>query len=248
MYDWPEVRKATAALWQIFGRHFQNAGFRCPETLSSGANVSGHWLHPDLFFSQTCGYPFATRLRGKVQLLATPHYAVDGCEGPTYSSALIVHRDADIGTLEQTKMSRFAFSGRSSLSAFRCLTPVLAQLGRNQNDWFGEGVETGGHRTSGLMIAQGKADVAALDAVCWHLFRIFEPEAANKVRVLCWTPQLPSLPYITRLGWDNDEIGLLRQAALAALEEASRSNYLSPLAVAGGSFIDETAYMPVASY
>jgi len=44
------------------------------------------WLREDLLLSQTCGYPLVKALAGRVQLVATPVFSVDGCAGGDYRS------------------------------------------------------------------------------------------------------------------------------------------------------------------
>jgi ABC-type phosphate/phosphonate transport system substrate-binding protein len=49
-------------------------------------------------------------------------------------------------------------------------------------------VETGGHRQSVQAVADGRADVAAIDAVCWALAGRHEDAAVEKLRVINRTP------------------------------------------------------------
>ena len=92
MYDWPELKAAHLAFWRLFEVQLERFDIKLPSLDSRSAESD--WLKPDLFFSQTCGYPYATKLMGKVQLVGTPHFAVEGCTGPRYSSAVIVRKDA----------------------------------------------------------------------------------------------------------------------------------------------------------
>ena len=110
MYDWPELRSDTDAFWQILRSNFEEAGFACPEQLAHVEDETEGWLDRDLFFSQTCGYPFVSRLEGQVELIGTPHFAVDGWEGPNYSSAVVVRADFEAESLEQCRTARFAFN------------------------------------------------------------------------------------------------------------------------------------------
>ena len=57
-------------------------------------------------------------------------------------------------------------------------------------------VHTGSHRASIQAVAEGHADLAAIDAVTFELARRHEP-AAKRVTVLARTPETPGLPYIT---------------------------------------------------
>ncbi|MEE9313116.1 MAG: PhnD/SsuA/transferrin family substrate-binding protein [Rhizobiaceae bacterium] len=243
MYDWPELRAETNAFWAVLAKRFQAAGFDAPVSLLQGQENAAHWLRDDLLFSQTCGYPFATELIGKVHLLGTPHYDVEGCEEAHYSSAILVRRDSGFDSLEDARAGRFAFNGRGSLSGYRCLSLLVGIV----ENWFSNSMESGGHRTSASMVANGEADVAALDAVCWDMFQRFEPEAAKKLRVLQWTPKLPALPYITSGSFKADELKLLRLAVSEAIDEIKVNGVGKALKLAGYSLLEESEYRPLAS-
>jgi ABC-type phosphate/phosphonate transport system substrate-binding protein len=62
------------------------------------------------------------------------------------------------------------------------------------------------------MVAAGDADIAALDCVTFaHIQRLYSQEAAP-LRVLCWTPASPSLPFITACSSDDSTVRVLRSA------------------------------------
>ncbi|PCH45920.1 MAG: phosphate ABC transporter substrate-binding protein [Hyphomicrobiales bacterium] len=206
MYHWPEVAHDHADYWQALRKAFEKRGISSPELLDQSAVGVEFWLSNDLLFSQTCGYPFATQLRDKVHLLGTPCYRVEGCDGPTYSSAIIVRKDAVYGNLKDALTGRVAVNSCSSLSGYRCFVPKIG----DPLSAFDRSVVSGGHRNSALMVAAGEADCAAIDAVCWDFFKRFEPDAANNLRVLDWTPRFPTLPYITSGASNN--VTVLREA------------------------------------
>ena len=239
MYDWPELKAETDRFWKILARHFDKAGFEVPRELTRGTESTAHWLREDLLFSQTCGYPFATKLLGKVHLLGTPHYNVEGCEGAYYSSAILVRSKSEYKSLEQALKGKFAFNGRDSLSGYRCLTPLVGDI----EGAFAEGVESGGHRQSAKMVARGEADVTALDAVCWDLYQRFEIDDAKKLRVLAWTPKLPALPYITNGNGDEKELTLMRMALAASITEAMKMGAGNALRMGGVSVLPERSYV-----
>ena len=242
MYDWPELEAANNAFWLVIRDHFREAGFDAPEYLLRGGEGADNWLKDNMLFSQTCGYPFATQLIGKVHLLGTPHYDVEGCDGPTYSSAIIVRADDERERLSDFKSSRFAFNSPDSLSGFRCLSPLIG----SPENWFNILVESGAHRVSGSMVADDRADVAALDAVCWNYFQRFEPDAAARLRVLRWTPKLPSLPYITAGTFGPDDVRRMQIALQKAVNRSRESGGESALGICGMSVVAEQDYTPLA--
>ena len=243
MYDWPELRPQTDAIWDVFHKHFDTAGFESPSGLSRSECESDGWLDPSLFFSQTCGYPFITRLEGRVQLVATPHFDVEGWKGPHYSSAIIVRRDSGLGTLDDIRSAAFAYNSNDSLSGFRCLSPLIG----NPDHWFDRRIKSGGHRNSALMVSNGAADVAAIDALCWHFFRRIEPESASKLHVVQWTPPLPGLPYITNLTRTEGDLGRMRKALNGAIIEIESSGLTPDIPLVGLSPLDVAAYQSIKS-
>src|SRR4029077_15357307 len=91
------------------------------------------WLSDELLFSQTCGYPLTHALKGRVQLLATPCYSADGCEGASYCSFVIVPADSPATTLADLQGKRVAFNtpdSQSGMNALRALIAPIAGGGR----------------------------------------------------------------------------------------------------------------------
>jgi ABC-type phosphate/phosphonate transport system substrate-binding protein len=244
MYDWPELRQPTDAFWEILKNHFADARIEPPQHVSRFENETASWLSSDLFFSQTCGYPYATRLAGHVELLGTPHFAVEGWQGPYYSSAVIVRRDLQINGLEDSKPLRFAYNGETSLSGFRCLNPLIGNPAR----WFDECIESGGHRRSAAMVAAGEADIAAIDALCWHFVGAYDRGSADMLRVLQWTPLLPALPYITRKGWTLTQLAAMKLALQNAVSETASSPVAKLLPVSGVSLLQDEIYQSINSF
>ena len=240
MYDWPEIWDETKLLWSAIVTRFSEAGINAPKELSRDCEGVAHWLDPDLVFSQTCGYPFATQLMGKVDLLGSPVYAVEGCYGSNYSSAIVVRSDDAVAGLEETIGHRFAFNGKNSLSGFRCLSPLTG----DPLKIFSSLVESGGHRTSAQMVANGEAEIASLDAVCWHLLQKVEPETANQLRVLKWGPLFPALPLVTRKNRDAGELATMREALKSAIADV-RDN-LPTLKLRDAELLPTETYAPIA--
>ncbi|MDD9911103.1 MAG: PhnD/SsuA/transferrin family substrate-binding protein [Ahrensia sp.] len=240
MYDWPEIAAETNSLWQSVATAFSQAGLAVPEALTRDDNVNEHWLSPDLLFSQTCGYPLATRLWGRVTVLGTPVYDVAGCDGPTYSSAIIVRKDADFADLGAAATGTFAYNLPVSLSGYRCLSPMIGDPVR----FFANSVESGSHRVSARMVAVGDADIAAIDAVCWHLLQRVEPQAADKLRVLTWSPSFPALPFITSLGRSEGELRAMRSSLAKAVRDAAHE--MPTLRLRDVEFVDEQRYAALA--
>ncbi|WP_136620533.1 MULTISPECIES: phosphate/phosphite/phosphonate ABC transporter substrate-binding protein [Mesorhizobium] len=189
------------------------------------------WVHPALLFAQTCWGPMELGLSKHVQVVGQPSYdAYEGGQGEFYSSALVmrtgegpvVRSPADgspLLPLDLIRGKRFTFNSLDSMSGFLGLTRDLDAMGESL-DMFASRSESGGHRASIVAIAEGRADVAAIDCESWALAQRFEP-AAKKVAVVGWTGRRKGLPYITAATTPERTVRAMREA-LAGLAEQPR--------------------------
>ena len=92
------------------------------------------------------------------------------------------------------------------------------------------------------MVAQGDADIAALDAVTWRLIQRFEPWA-DKLRVLWWTDPTPGLPYIAAKTADAQGTFDAVKTAINGLSDEDRE----ALGIRGLIAIPHADYMAVAN-
>lgn len=186
------------------------------------------WLHPALLFAQTCWGPMELGLSRHVQVIGQPSYdGYEGGQGELYSSAIVMLADgapsvaspADGGPLiplDRIRGKRLIFNNLDSMSGLIGLTRDLEAMGESL-DLFASRSKSGGHRSSIVAIAEGKADVAAIDCESWVLAQRFEPAAKN-VRVVGWTGRRKGLPYITAATTPEKTVTSLREA-LAGLAE-----------------------------
>lgn len=221
MYDPPELHHAVDALWAAIADRLRANGLgEIPQRLTRTEDLKTLWLKDGLLLGQTCGYPLVTELAGRVQVVATPVYRAEGCEGAFYRSAIVVACGSSAGHLGDLRGARCAINDWTSNSGMNLLRAKIAPLAE-KGRFFGEIVESGSHRQSLTLIAGGAADVAAIDCVTLALLRQVDPALVAAVRILDWTALSPSLPFIT--GLDTDP-ALLRAAladpALAEIRQA----------------------------
>ncbi|MEQ8482520.1 MAG: PhnD/SsuA/transferrin family substrate-binding protein [Hoeflea sp.] len=212
MYDWPEIRDQTDALWDAIRLQLEKRGMEAPAALERGLEIEAQWTASGLIVSQTCGFPYANRLADKVELIGTPDYALPGAAPGRYYSVLVARKSELPSSLADLRDRRMAFNMPHSQSGFAAPIRLLSANGVVCE---AETAETGAHRASVRMVANGQADWAAVDAVTWELAKCHEP-AARELEVFARTPETPGLPLIASAGMAN-RTGTIADAVDAAI-------------------------------
>jgi len=213
MYDPAGAQGANDRLWGLIRSGLRDAGVAAPDALARGANdLWSQWTDPALVLSQTCGFPYRTRLHRQVALIGTPDYGVEGCQPGYYRSVLVVRADDPRERLADFHDSRFAYNDAMSQSGWAAPQNHMAALGLR----LAPTAATGAHRLSALAVVENRADIAALDAVTWAMLTRWEPAVAG-LRVLDQTEPTPGLPYIAAKGADVAVIFTAVAAAIAKL-------------------------------
>jgi ABC-type phosphate/phosphonate transport system substrate-binding protein len=218
MYDRPELTGATDRYWALIRDGLRARGVDAPNALERGEDdLMALWLAPDLVLAQTCGFPYRARLHGKVRLVGTPDFAVEGCPPGHYRSVMIARAEDARDALGEFDGGTLAYNEALSQSGWAAPQNHAADLGLS----FPAGVQTGSHAASLLAVAEGRADLAALDAVTLRL--LSHTEAAAAVKVVAITEPTPGLPYICALDVDAEAVFAAVAAAIPALRAADRA-------------------------
>jgi ABC-type phosphate/phosphonate transport system substrate-binding protein len=218
MYDFGPAMAANDRLWGLIRHGLQDRGIDAPQALTRGEKAYWPaWQSPDLLLSQTCGYPFRARLHGKVTYVGTPDYGLEGCPPGHYRSVFVVRRDDPRQTLAAFDGARFAYNEALSQSGWAAPQTHAARAGIH----LPATLQTGGHRLSAAAVAEGRADIAALDAVTYALMQASDP-ASPALRVLAVTDPTPGLPVVTSSGRDPDPIFAALAEAITALTAEDR--------------------------
>jgi len=242
MYDWPEVRGATDAWGAGLARHLRRAGFPdVPLGLERSGHYQDSWKSPQLLLSQTCGYSFANEFSTRLAAIVTPNYLVEGCDGPNYSSFIMVRAGDGVSRLEDLEGKRAAFNNRDSMSGMLALKLVFAPLAANGR-FFASALESGGHVKSLEAVKDGTADVCATDAVCVALARRYRPDLLEGLRHVARSPSVPGLPYVTLATRSDEELGALRDAVADAFDDPSLRVAREQLFLAGFSLLAPADY------
>jgi ABC-type phosphate/phosphonate transport system substrate-binding protein len=219
MYDTPALHAANDQFWQAIAWRLRASGVSdVPASLNRDRPLDAIWNDPNLLLAQTCGYPLMTRLRGRLQYVATPRYTAIGCEGTDHRSRVVVRKDDPAKSIGDRRGSRLAINDHQSntgMNLLRALIAPLAQEGR----FFGEVLETGSHFASARAVAAEEADIAAIDCVTFALFEREEPDVASALRTLAWTASSPGLPIVTASAASDGLVRLLRTAIRDAMDD-----------------------------
>lgn len=246
MYDLPEVEAATNAWWRGLARVFRREGIAdVPDELWRGASYRELWTRRDLLLSQTCGYPLTHELRGKVTLVATPCYSAPGCNGPDYSSVVVVHSESPAANIGELRGARCVINNRDSQSGCNALRALIAPVSSGKR-FFRDVITSGGHLNSLKMVSDGEADVSAIDCVTYALLSRHCPHAIERTRPLCLTPSAPALPYITSCTAKGDLLERLRNGLDAACHDPELSGSREILMVRDFCVLPISAYERIA--
>ncbi len=186
-------------------------------------DLNALWLHPELLLAQACWGPIERGLADHIRIVGQPSYdGVEGGKGPFYSSAIIMRGGAqampppsDRGAaipLDLLRGQRFAYNDVDSMSGILALASDLEGMGETL-DIFSDRKQSGSHRRSIKAVAEGAADVAAIDCKTFALAQRFEPSARD-VTVVGWTARRKGLPFITSRHTPIEVVTLLQEALI----------------------------------
>jgi len=123
----------------------------------------------------------------------------------------VVRVDDAAETLADLRNRRCAVNERTSNSGMNLLRASIAPLANGER-FFESVVLSGSHHKSVQMVADGDADVAAVDCVSLAHFRRLYPSSIVPLRILAWTARAPSLPYITAAATSDEVLQKLRSS------------------------------------
>ncbi|SFJ05300.1 PhnD/SsuA/transferrin family substrate-binding protein [Jannaschia pohangensis] len=203
---YPAARPAWEALWQDIRRHLGEG----PEVLHWPEDFARHWRSRDLLLSMTCALPMKLGLADHVHVVGAPVWDVPGLPLPrgTYASHFVTRVD-DRRPLARAAEGGLAVNAGDSQSGWGTL--VAAGLE-------GPRIVTGSHAASMRAVAEGRADLAAIDVVTWAL----APHPGLRIRVT--TPPTPSTPFITAF---PEMVPRLEDALRRAIAGQNRANALA---------------------
>ncbi len=192
MYDRPEAAPANDRLWARIRDELAGRGVDAPETLDRSMDIFEAWTHEDLLLSQSCSLPFRAMLADRVSIVGAPDIMLTNCPAGYYCSVLVARAGDRRREFAEFDGAVLAYNDQFSQSGWVAPMQEAAQCGIS----FSGFTRTSSHEASVEAVADGRADIAAIDAHSWRLIRRFDPAAAG-LREISRTGCTPGLPLIT---------------------------------------------------
>jgi ABC-type phosphate/phosphonate transport system substrate-binding protein len=98
------------------------------------------------------------------------------------------------------------------------------------------------------MVADGRADVAALDCISFAHLRRLRPESVANLRVLAWTPPSRSPPFITARATHDTTFQVLRSVLASVMADATLAATRECLFLTGLDFAPDDRFIGVLSH
>lgn len=212
MYDFPHLRDAHDRFWAALAFRLRERGaLDVPGELTRSLDCREIWSHSGLLFGQACEYPLSKSFREHLRIVATPRYRAPGCDRNTYRSAIVVRIGEPANSLEELRGRRCAVNEPDSNSGMNLLRAALAPFSREAR-FFRSVSVSGSHLRSLELVAEGEADVAAIDCVTLEHLRSSRQPLISRLRIVDWTPSSPCPPFVTSRQTDGTTLMALRDA------------------------------------
>jgi ABC-type phosphate/phosphonate transport system substrate-binding protein len=247
-YDLKETQSATDAFWEHLAGRLRSHGLRdVPDRLQRDVGYQDQWTSGRLLFSQACGYDVLLPFRSHLRMIATPVYEAPGCQGPWYSSVVVVREDSSVEHIEQLRGARCVINSPTSHSGMNALRALVAPMHRDGR-FFASVRVSYAHEASLEMIASGKADVGAIDGVTYALLARHRPRALSATRVMCCSGRIPAPPFVTGSGVTDDDLQRMQDALFETLESPAMRTARDELMLASAKIVPPDRYQAIVDW
>ena len=226
-------------MWSALATALAEHGVPAPAALDHRADYATVWREPGLVLSQTCGYPYATALRG-----ADPVGGDAGLSGDAAATARVTARCWSCArairaqALADLRGRRVAFNATDSQSGYNALRAAVAPLA-SDGRFFAGTVVTGSHGASADAVAAGEADLCAIDCVTWAMLGRYEAARVAGLRVIGQTASVPGLPLITGMA---GSLGAVREAVTGVMIDPDLAAVREALLIEGIEIVADLDY------
>ena len=219
MYPFTHLRPAFDQLWEQVSARLP---FATP-ALDWDLDHLVACRRDDLLLGQTCGWPLITELATTVHVVGTFDFDVDVAVDATYRSVLVTATGGSLEDILHRADLVVAANSPDSLSGWISLqsTAVAHGVRLNTITW------TGAHARSIEEVQQGRAHLAAIDAVTWaHI-------GGLGLTVVGHGPQVPCLPLVSSRSSTVALVGELRRALAEAVHDPALADVRRTLKIRG---------------
>ncbi len=235
MYPFAHLRDGYDELWTAVRAQITDA----PAALDRELDLRESWHRPDLLLGQTCGWPLITELRDVVEVIGAFDVSVSFATAGRYRSVLVASKPWSIAAWRADPTAIVAVNGLDSLSGWISLCHV----------WGGRPTSllmTGTHVESMRAVAEGRAQVASIDALSFEFLSEIEPMTAGRLHVVGHGPVVPTLPLVMAvdLAHRRDEV---RAALVAAVADPATARAREVLRIRGFVPLALEDYEPLAA-
>jgi len=248
MYDLPEMEEANLGFLAALRQRLRVKGFdTVGGVLGNSHSAVLTDAGPGILFTQICGYPLFKHYRDQYVILATPHYAMPGCEESRHRAFFIVRADDSAERLEDLRGGVFGCNSLLSNSGMNLPRLSLARIAGGK-PFFSSVVMTGAHVTSLERLDEGSIDICSIDNVTWGFFKKFRPIAAERYRILDETVSSPSLPFVTSASTAESDVAAVVEALYEIMSDSETAHIRETLELTNLSAPDLAAYEGLAVY
>jgi hypothetical protein len=188
-YDAPFLKSTHDRLWSDLRSRLQGRVVDLPERRHSDIRYADLLKSEQLLLTQTCGFCLATNTPKYLNIVGTPVFDLPECPPGFYFSYFVSAKTSLDGKLRLAVNDFWSWSGCHTLLQF-CERENL------KVDASGA-VVTGGHHASIEKVRSNECDIAAIDAVTWHLYLENDPQFLSDLEILGRSGILPAPPYVT---------------------------------------------------
>lgn len=238
-------RAQNAPLWQAFWAQVQAcaapAGLTLPDLTPPEAIPrpwAEHWLRQDLVLSMTCGLPFRDALRGRVCYVGTLDFGL-GTPAGYYRSCVIMSPGAwaaSAAAPTEPPAMTLACNSADSQSGWAVTqqAPPFARPPR-----IAQVLMTGSHAASAEAVAEGRADIAYIDAVTYRILCECGFDT-RRVHMAGYSAPSPGLPLICAAGRDPAPLRHALKQALDSFRPDRPNRMGGPMSL---HLLDEADYL-----
>jgi len=188
-YDAPFLKSTHDRLWSELRSRLQGRVADLPERRHSDIRHDDLLQSDQLLLTQTCGSYLANNTPKFLNIVGTPVFALPECPPGFYFSYFVSAKTSLDRKLRLAVNDSRSWSGCHTLLQLCEREDLKVDASRT--------VVTGGHHASIEKVRSDECDIAAIDAVTWHLYLENDPHFLSNLEIVGRSGMLPAPPYVS---------------------------------------------------